>query len=74
MVSRQPRDFSQAGLQQSKEEIPQFDLVQAEKLWAARTGSENPLVGTAACAAGTGCDSTYGASLLTIDEVAGKAR
>lgn len=74
MVSRQPRDFAQAGLRPSKEEIPEYDLVQAEKLWAARTGNENPFVGTAVCAAGATCDSTYGATLLTIDEVAAKGR
>lgn len=74
MVSRQPRDLSQAGLRQANEEIPEFDLALAEKLWAARTGNENPFVGKAACAAGAACDSTYGASLLTIDEVAGKGR
>ena len=74
MVSRQPRDFAQAGLRPSKEEIPEYDLTQAEKLWAARTGNENPFVGTAACAAGAACDSTYGATLLTIDEVAAKGR
>ncbi|MBC7955729.1 MAG: protein kinase [Cytophagales bacterium] len=70
MVSRQQRDLSLAGLKQAKEEIPEFDLVQAEKLWASRAGSENPFVGKAACAAGATCDSSYGATLLTIDEVA----
>ena len=74
MVSRQPRDFAKAGLRPSKEEIPEYDLTQAEKLWTARTGNENPFVGTAVCAAGAACDSTYGATLLTIDEVAAKGR
>jgi serine/threonine protein kinase len=74
MVSRQPRDFAQAGLRPSKEEIPEYDLVQAEKLWAARSGRQNPFVGSAVCAAGATCDSTYGATLLTIDEVAAKGR
>ncbi len=74
MVSRQPRDFAQAGLRQANEEIPEYDLVLAEKLWAARTGSESPFVGKAVCPAGTPCESTYGATLLTIEEVAAKAR
>jgi serine/threonine protein kinase len=74
MVSRQPRDLSQAGLRQANEEIPEFDLALAERLWAARTGNENPFVGKAACAASAACDSTYGASLLTIEEVEGKGR
>ncbi len=74
MVSRQPRDFAQAGLRQANEEIPEYDLVLAEKLWAARTGSESPFVGKAVCQAGTPCESTYGATLLTIEEIAAKAR
>jgi hypothetical protein len=69
MVSRQPRDLSQAGLRASKEEIPEFDLARAESLWNSRTGNDNPFVGKAACAAGATCDSSYGATLLTIDEV-----
>ncbi|MEO8152543.1 MAG: serine/threonine-protein kinase [Rhizobacter sp.] len=69
MVSRQARDFSQAGLRKG-DEIPEFDLAQAEKLWGGRTANDNPFVGTAACAAGATCDSSYGATLLTIDEVA----
>jgi len=69
MVSRQPRDLSQAGLRASKEEIPEFDLGRAEALWNSRTGNDNPFVGKADCAAGAACDSSYGATLLTIDEV-----
>ena len=69
MVSRQPRDLSQAGLRASKEEIPEFDLARAESLWNSRTGNDNPFVGRADCAAGAACDSSYGATLLTIDEV-----
>jgi serine/threonine protein kinase len=74
MVSRQPRDLSQAGLKPTKDEIPEFDLAQAETLWVSRAGNDNPFVGKAACAAGAACDSSYGATLLTIDEVAGKGR
>lgn len=69
MVSRLPRDFSQAGLRASKDDIPEFDLARAEQLWLARTGKENPFVGQAICPAQGACDPTYGASLLTIDEV-----
>jgi serine/threonine protein kinase len=68
MVSRLPRDFSQAGLRASKDDIPEFDLARAEQLWAAR-GRENPFVGQAVCPAQGACDATYGATLLTIDEV-----
>ncbi|MBX3622859.1 MAG: protein kinase [Rhizobacter sp.] len=70
VVSRQPRDFSKAGLLASKDDIPEFDLAKAEALWAARTGADNPFVGEAVCAATQPrCDGTYGASLLTIEEV-----
>ncbi|HEY0818031.1 MAG TPA: DUF4384 domain-containing protein, partial [Rhizobacter sp.] len=68
MVSRQPRDFSRAGLRASKDDIPEFDLARAEQLWAAR-GKDNPFVGQAVCPAQGACDTTYGATLLTIDEV-----
>ncbi|MET0335217.1 MAG: serine/threonine-protein kinase [Rhizobacter sp.] len=69
MVSRMPRDFSQAGLRASKDDIPEFDLGRAEQLWLSRTGRDNPFVGQAVCPAQGACDTTYGASLLTIDEV-----
>lgn len=72
VVSRQPRDFAQAGLRASKDDIPEFDLARAEQLWAARSGSVSPFVGTAQCPSQGACDTTYGASLLTIDEVAAK--
>jgi hypothetical protein len=71
VVSRQARDFSQAGLNASKDDIPEFDLSKAEQLWASRAQSKtNPFVGQPACAGQAGCDTTYGASLLTIEEVA----
>ncbi len=69
VVSRQPRDFSQAGLRASKDDIPEFDLPRAEQLWAARAGKDNPFVGQPACPAQGACDASYGASLLTIEEV-----
>jgi hypothetical protein len=69
MVSRQPRDLSQAGLRSSKEEIPEFDLTQAQAMWATRAGNDNPFVGKAVCASGAPCDSSFGATLLTIDEI-----
>ncbi len=69
MVSRLPRDFSQAGLRSSKDDIPEFDLARAEQLWVANAGRENPLIGRAVCPAQGACDTTYGASLLTIEEV-----
>jgi serine/threonine protein kinase len=70
VVSRQPRDFSKAGLAASKDDIPEFDLGKAEQLWAARSPRENPFVGQAVCAGQASCDGTYGASLLTVEEVA----
>lgn len=69
MVSRLPRDFSQAGLRASKDDIPEFDLARAEQLWVASAGKGNPFVGQAVCPAQGECDATYGASLLTIEEV-----
>jgi serine/threonine protein kinase len=69
MVSRLPRDFTQAGLRASKDDIPEFDLARAEQLWLSRTGRENPFVGQAVCPAQGACDTSYGASLLTIDEI-----
>lgn len=69
MVSRQPRDLSQAGLRSSKEEIPEFDLAQAQAMWATRAGNDNPFVGKAVCSSGAACDSSFGATLLTIDEI-----
>jgi serine/threonine protein kinase len=71
VVSRQARDFSEAGLSASKDDIPEFDLSKAEQLWAARANPRaNPFVGQPACVGQPGCDATYGASLLTIEEVA----
>lgn len=69
MVSRLPRDFSQAGLSSSKDDIREFDLARAEQLWTSRTGGESPFAGQPVCPAQGACDPTYGASLLTIDEV-----
>jgi hypothetical protein len=73
MVSRQPRDLSGSGLKTAGEEIPEFDLAAAEQLWLARTGPDNPLVGKPVCEGAGPCDGSYGATLLTIEEVA-KAR
>jgi serine/threonine protein kinase len=69
MVSRLPRDFTNAGLRASKDDIPEFDLARAEQMWLSRTGKENPFVGQAVCPAQGVCDTGYGASLLTIDEI-----
>jgi serine/threonine protein kinase len=73
MVSRNPRDLTATGLRNAAEDIPEFDLARAEQLWAQRVGGANPLVGAPVCAAGAAtCDSTYGATLLQIDEIDGK--
>jgi len=70
MVSRSARNFSMSSMRASKDDIPEFDLAHAEGLWATRTAQGNPLVGQPTCLGQPACDGTYGASLLTIDEVA----
>lgn len=67
VVSRQPRDLSQA-TRRVGGEIPELDLARAEQLWRAG-GTQNPLLGDTLCTAGPACDQTYGASMLRIDEV-----
>lgn len=69
VVSRNPRDLKRVGLRAAGDEIPEFDLAQAEQLWAARTAGVSPFVGDAVCAAGAACDAGYGASLLEVEEV-----
>jgi len=71
LVSRHERDMSQVGLRQTDEPIPLFDLAQAERLWAQRPRASSPFVGRAICAA-PACSDAFGATLLTVDEVAAR--
>jgi hypothetical protein len=69
LVSRHERDMSQVGLRQTDEPIPLFDLAQAERLWMQRPRTSSPFVGRAMCA-GPDCSEVFGATMLTVDEVA----
>ena len=72
LVSRHPRNLSQAALRETEEPIPEFDLAQAERLWKQRAEGANPFVGGPTCPT-PGCSGAYGAALLTVDEVAAPA-
>ena len=69
VVSRDERNFAQAGLRQTDELIPEFDLAQAEQRWAQRRNGLNPFVGDAVCAT-PGCSGAFGAAMLKVEEVA----
>ena len=71
LVSRHERDMSQVGLRQTAEPIPLFDLAQAERLWLQRSRTSSPFVGRAMCAA-PDCSETFGATMLTVEEVAAR--
>ena len=69
MVSREPRDFSSAGLK-ADETIPEFDLGQAEQAWRRAPARQAALAGAPHCAnAAAVCDPAYGATLIRIEEV-----
>jgi hypothetical protein len=74
LVSRHERNLSQAGLRQTDEPIPEFDLVQAERLWRAKADGSNPFVGEPVCAPTVACSAAYGATMLVVDETAAPAR
>jgi serine/threonine protein kinase len=74
LVSRHERNLSQAGLRQTDEPIPEFDLVQAERLWKAKADGSNPFVGEPVCAPTVACSAAYGATMLVVDETAAPAR
>jgi hypothetical protein len=67
MVSREPRDFAAAALK-TGETIPEFDLDQAEHMWAGTPSTRPALAGAARCASGAACDAAYGATLIRIEE------
>jgi len=71
LVSRSERDMSEVGLRQTDEPIPLFDLAQAERLWMQRSRTESPFIGRAICTAPP-CPDAFGATMLTIDEVAAR--
>jgi hypothetical protein len=69
MVSREPRDFSNAGLK-AGETIPEFELGQAEQVWRRTPARQAALAGAPRCAnAAAVCDPAYGATLIRIEEV-----
>jgi hypothetical protein len=74
LVSRHERNLSQAGLRQTDEPIPEFDLVQAERLWKVKADGPNPFVGEPICAPTAACSAAYGATMLVVDETAAPAR
>jgi hypothetical protein len=71
LVSRHERDMSQVGLRQTDEPIPLFDLAQAERLWMQRARTASPFVGRAMCGA-PDCSEAFGATMVTVDEVAAR--
>ncbi|MBE7416218.1 MAG: DUF4384 domain-containing protein [Ideonella sp.] len=72
LVSPHLRNLSRAGLRQTGEPIPEFDLALAERLWRQRGAGASPFVGTAECVP-RGCVDRFGAALLAVQEVAGDA-
>jgi serine/threonine protein kinase len=72
LVSRHERNLSQAGLRQTEEPIPQFDLEQAERLWNQRPEGPNPFVGEPVCPTPR-CSGAYGATMLEVAETAAPA-
>jgi hypothetical protein len=67
MVSDAPRNFSGAGLDDSKP-IRSFPLARAAQLQAAYTGKTPLFAGVPECA-GPPCPASYGAAAFTIEEV-----
>jgi hypothetical protein len=73
LVSRHPRDLSRAGLRTTDAPIPEFDLADAERRWRQRGAGVNPFAGDPMCAV-PGCSGSYGATMLTVEEVAPAAK
>lgn len=69
MVSREPRNFGAAGLRMG-ETIPEFDLPALRQVW--RGAGVAPGAGEARCVERSPCDHRYGATLIRIEETAGK--
>jgi hypothetical protein len=73
LVSRHERNLADAGLRDTAEPIPEFDLAQAERLWQRRAPGTNPFVGEPLCATAP-CSPAFGATMLTVDEVAATSK
>jgi hypothetical protein len=73
LVSREPRDLSRTGLRTTDAPIPEFDLVEAERLWRQRPQDTNPFAGEPLCTV-SNCSNAYGATMVTVDEVAAPAK
>ena len=73
LVSRHERDLANVGLRQTEAPIPEFELVQAERLWRQRPQGLNPFVGEPVCTT-PGCSGAFGATMLTVNEVAAAGR
>jgi serine/threonine protein kinase len=73
LVSPQERDLANVGLRQTEAPIPEFELVQAERLWRQRPQGLNPFVGEPVCTT-PGCSGAFGATMLTVNEVAAAGR
>ncbi len=70
LASKVPRHFSSLGFLDKNDEVPEFDLLQAQPVWAARGVHSNPFVGQIQCAEPTQpCDGAYGATLVEVVEV-----
>lgn len=68
VVSRSPREFAGTGLRATgKDEIPEFDLVTAERIWQS-SAAESPFIGSKACGIDMLCSNGYGATMLEIEE------
>jgi serine/threonine protein kinase len=74
VVSRSPRDLSGTGIQEAGRTIPEFDLEDAARRWAAREGSASPFIGAVECRGVSGkfvCAEGYGARMIELEEVSG---
>lgn len=69
MVSRERRDFTNAGLKMG-ETIPEFELAALQRTWSG-TGTPSG-AGEARCQGAGACDARYGASPLRIEEFSSK--
>jgi hypothetical protein len=69
MVSREPRDFSNAGLKMG-ETIPEFELAVLQRAWG--VAGPAPGAGETRCPSAAPCDARYGAGAIRIDEFTAK--
>jgi hypothetical protein len=71
MVSRVPREFPAAVLKRGAT-MPEFDLGQLGRAWVDTPATSPVLAGELRCPGGAGCDGSYGATLMRIEEVAAR--